>query len=109
MRFASSSRSSFSISDTMSFSREKEGRILTPDLTTYLVPLSMDMPEQMDIRVLEFADPRGPWGARGVGEMGMVCAPPAIVSAVNRAAGLDLTSLPLTPEKVFSALSKYRH
>jgi CO/xanthine dehydrogenase Mo-binding subunit len=85
---------------------EKTGCVLTPNLSTYLVPLAPDMPEKAEISILEFADPRGPWGARGVGEMATVCTPPAIVSAVNRAIGTDFGKMPLVPEKVFFGLHK---
>ena len=44
-------------------------RVLTPDLATYLAPMSLDTPARLDLVVLEYPDPRGPWGIRGVAEM----------------------------------------
>jgi CO/xanthine dehydrogenase Mo-binding subunit len=43
---------------------EKDGRVLTPSLSTYLMPTVLDIPGEMNIMVLEFPDPRCPWGAR---------------------------------------------
>ncbi|MCB0969786.1 MAG: molybdopterin-dependent oxidoreductase, partial [Ilumatobacter sp.] len=49
-----------------------DGRVLNPRLSTYLIPGIGDMPTQIDAVVLELADPRGPWGARGMAEMPMM-------------------------------------
>jgi CO/xanthine dehydrogenase Mo-binding subunit len=46
---------------------EKQCTVLTPSLSTYLVPTVVDVPEAMNIMVLEIPDPRGPWGARAGG------------------------------------------
>jgi len=74
-------------------------RLRTRNLTTYLIPTIMDIPGKMDTLILEEADPNGPCGARGVGEMPLVTFAPALADAVHDACGLWIDSLPITPER----------
>ncbi len=80
----------------------RHGRILTPYLSTYLLPTALDMPEVVPI-VLELADPNGPFGARGVAEMPLVSITPAIAAAIHDATGAWVTEQPMTPERVLHA------
>jgi CO/xanthine dehydrogenase Mo-binding subunit len=82
----------------------KEGRILNPHLSTYLIPTVLDVPEEVRSVVLEYPDPIGPWGARGMAEMPMLPLVPAVAAAVHDATGVWLTSQPFTPDKVVAAL-----
>ena len=82
----------------------KDGQVLTPQLSTYLIPTSLDMPEEVKSLVLEYPDPIGPWGVRGMGEMPFICVAPAVVSGVHDATGVRFSSLPLTPERVWRGL-----
>jgi CO/xanthine dehydrogenase Mo-binding subunit len=85
---------------------EKDGRVLTPTLSTYLVPTCLDIPKTIDTIVMETPDPRGPWGARGLGEvMNMVLAP-AVAAAVHDATGVWFDEFPLVPERVLRGLGK---
>ncbi|MEW5939285.1 MAG: xanthine dehydrogenase family protein molybdopterin-binding subunit, partial [Chloroflexota bacterium] len=45
----------------------KDGKILTDQLSTYLIPTIVDIPESVETAIVEEPDPQGPWGARGVG------------------------------------------
>src|SRR5207248_3213492 len=83
----------------------RDGRILTPYLSTYLLPTALDMPEIVPI-VLELADPNGPYGARGVAEMPLVPFTPAVAAAIHDATGVWLTRQPFTPERVLDALTR---
>jgi len=83
---------------------ENGGQVQTPDLTTYLIPTVQDIPDQIDSLVLETADPRGPWGARGVGEVPVMAVAPAIVDAVHSATGVWFDCFPLTPERVLKGI-----
>lgn len=83
---------------------EKEGKVLTPGLSTYLVPTVLDIPTEMNIMVLEIPDPRGPWGARGLGEVMNMCLAPAVTAAVHDATGIWFDHFPLTPDEVLKAL-----
>jgi len=84
---------------------EKEGQVLTRNLSTYLVPTVLDIPAEMNIMVLEIPDPRGPWGARGLGEVMNMCLAPAVTAAVYDATGVWFDHFPLVPEEVLNGLS----
>jgi CO/xanthine dehydrogenase Mo-binding subunit len=75
----------------------REGRMVNAQMTNYIMPTSMDLPP---IRVFfeEVPYPHGPGGAKGIGELPMDGAAPAIANAVSQAAGVDIRSIPITPE-----------
>lgn len=83
---------------------EKEGQVLTRNLSTYLVPTVLDIPGDMNIMVLEIPDPRGPWGARGLGEVMNMCLAPAVTAAVYDATGIWFDHFPLVPEDVLDGI-----
>ena len=85
---------------------EKDGQVLTPSFSTYLIPTILDIPEKMDLLILEYPDPRGPWGARGVGEVAIMATAPAIIAAVHDATGVWYDQFTLTPELVLKGLGK---
>jgi CO/xanthine dehydrogenase Mo-binding subunit len=82
----------------------KDGQVLTPYLSNYLVPTVLDVPQQIDSIILEYPDPIGPWGARGMGEMPYLPFAPAVCAAVKDAIGIWFDSFPLTPERVLKAI-----
>jgi len=82
----------------------EEGKILNPYLSTYLIPTILDVPTEVKSVILEYPDPIGPWGARGMAEMPFLPLAPAIAAAVHDATGIWLTSQPFTPDKVVKAL-----
>jgi len=81
----------------------QEGRVRNPVFLDYRLPTALDMPE-IEIHIVETNDPEGPFGAKGVGEMGVTPTAAAIANAVYDAVGVRITSLPITPEKVLRAL-----
>jgi CO/xanthine dehydrogenase Mo-binding subunit len=81
-----------------------EGRILTPHLSSYLLPTTLDMPDEIIPIILEEADPNGPFGARGMAEMPLVPLAAAISNAIADATGARLTEQPMTPERVLDAI-----
>ena len=81
-----------------------EGRVLTPYLSTYLIPTIADVPKRVETVIIEEADPRGPWGARGMGEMPFIPLAPALVAAVHDATGVWIDEFPLTAERVLHSL-----
>ncbi len=85
--------------------RVRDGHVLTPYLSTYLLPTTLDMPTAIVPVVLELADPNGPYGARGVAEMPLVPLTPAIAAAIHDATGVWMTQQPFTPERVLAALT----
>jgi len=84
--------------------KSKEGRILNPSFTDYKIPTIHEMSFPVDIDFVETDDPEGPFGAKGVGEPGMVPTAPAIANAIYDAVGVRIRDLPITPEKVLAAL-----
>jgi CO/xanthine dehydrogenase Mo-binding subunit len=85
---------------------EKEGRVLTPGFSTYLMPTVLDIPAEMNIMVMEIPDPRGPWGARGLGEVMNMCLAPAVTAAVYDATGVWFDHFPLVPEDVLAGIAR---
>ncbi len=81
-----------------------EGRIKNPFLSTYLIPTVLDVPTEVRSVILEYPDPIGPWGARGMAEMPFLPLAAAIVAAVHDATGIWIDQLPLTPDRVVPAL-----
>ncbi len=80
------------------------GETLTNNFATYRIPSIRDIPE-MEIILVEDPAPNGPYGAKGVGEPGLVNVAPAIANAVYDAVGVRINSLPLSPKKVLTALA----
>jgi len=87
---------------------EKEGKVLSRELSTYLIPTVLDIPKEMDIMVMEIPDPRGPWGARGLGEVMNMCLVPAVTAAVHDAIGVWFDHFPLVPEEVLKGITSAR-
>ena len=86
----------------------RDGKILTPFFSTYLLPTTLDMPTEVYPIILESADPNGPYGARGVAEMPLVPFAAAVASAIHAATGAWVTQLPMTPERVLRAIQALR-
>jgi len=86
--------------------KTKDGRVLTDQLSTYLIPTIWDIPEKVETVFLEIPDPNGPWGARGVGELPFLTVAPAIGAAIHDATGVWINEFPFTPERVLRALGK---
>lgn len=85
---------------------QKDGYVQTQHLSTYLIPTVLDIPERVHSQILEYSDPRGPWGARGVAEMPFLPLAPAVVSAVHDAIGVWIHVFPLTPERILHAIGR---
>jgi putative selenate reductase molybdopterin-binding subunit len=85
----------------------QEGQVLNSRFGSYKIPTVMEMPKVEAIWV-ETDDPRGPYGAKGLGEMGMVPTAPAIANAVYQAVGVRIQELPITPEKVLDGVEAGR-
>ena len=83
-----------------------DGRVLTDQLSTYLLPTILDIPERVEPVLVEAPDPNGPWGARGMGELPFLPTAPAIAAAIHDATGVWINEFPFTPERVLRALGK---
>lgn len=84
------------------------GQLLNADLAGYRVPRAADVPLRFDSQFVENGDGAGPFGAKGIGEGGLVPVSPAIGNALTRLTGVRLHELPLTPERVWRALRAQR-
>ncbi len=85
---------------------QDKGIVQSRYLSTYLIPTVADIPDRVDPYLLEFPDPQGPSGARGMGEMPFMAVMPAVTAAVKNAVGVSFDSFPLTPQKVLEGLQK---
>lgn len=83
-----------------------EGQVLTDSLSKYLIPTIEDIYDQVESVILETPDPRGPWGARGVGVLPFLPLTPAVLAAINDALGVWIDQLPAVPEVVLQAIEK---
>ncbi|MCL4255601.1 MAG: molybdopterin-dependent oxidoreductase, partial [Anaerolineae bacterium] len=81
-----------------------EGKLKNPYFSTYLIPTALDIPQRVKPVLLEYPDPIGPWGARGVAEMPFLTIAPAIAAAMYDATGIWMDKIPLTPDYVVHAL-----
>ena len=80
------------------------GRLANPSMMDYKAPGVRDVPYEIRSIIVEHPQPEGPFGAKGVGEISLVGVPAAISNGIADAAGFRLRRLPMTPERVLSAL-----
>jgi len=82
----------------------ERGRMLNSQMTNYIMPTAADVPS---IRVFfeELHYPHGPAGAKGLGELPMDGAAPAILNAIENAVGVSLCHIPALPESLMEALA----
>lgn len=81
------------------------GKIENNKLSKYIIPTAMDIPAIEKI-IIEAPDSTGPFGAKGVGEPVILPVAPAILNAIYDAAGIRITRLPATPEKILRAIKE---
>ncbi len=82
----------------------EDGQLMNANLVDYRVPTFADLPSSFETVLIERGDGPGPYGAKGVGEGGIVAVAPAVANAVFNATGARITDLPLTPERVWRAI-----
>ena len=82
---------------------DREGRMENAGFLDYRVPVASDLP-MIDAILVEVANPRHPFGAKGVGEVPIVPPLAAVANAVRSAIGVRMTELPLSPPKIRAAL-----
>jgi xanthine dehydrogenase molybdenum-binding subunit len=79
------------------------GKVINPSFADYKIPNAKDVPSITPI-IVEAHDDTGPYGAKGLGEPGLVGVAPAIANAIYDAIGVRMKDLPMTPEKVLDAI-----
>jgi CO/xanthine dehydrogenase Mo-binding subunit len=83
--------------------RWKDGRVWNHQLTNYIIPTAMDVPA-LDVELVETPYSRGPFGAKGVGELPMDVPAPAVVSAIAHATSIRFDEIPVLPERIVRVL-----
>jgi 4-hydroxybenzoyl-CoA reductase subunit alpha len=86
---------------------DDKGRIINADLAEYKIPSALDMPP-VDAIIVESDEPNGPFGAKEVGEGGIMPTIPAILNAVYDAIGVRIFETPMNPETVYKAIQEYK-
>jgi len=79
---------------------EKDGVLLANGFTTYRIPTVHDMPKKIEVDFVEAEFSEGPFGAKGIGEVPLRAAHAAVSRAVAHALKADVTSYPLSPDRV---------
>jgi len=91
----------YAICEEMAFDRH--GRLLNPRFGPYHIFTADEMPE-MQVRFVETFEPTHPFGVKAVAEIPLDGVAPAVANAVYAATGVQITAIPLTPERVWRAL-----
>jgi CO/xanthine dehydrogenase Mo-binding subunit len=87
----------------------KDGRMLNPSYTDYLIPTIKDMPEMAELVVVEDEYKYSGFGAKGVGEIAFIATPLAIANALYQAVGIRFYDMPLDTEKIYFAIREKRN
>jgi xanthine dehydrogenase molybdenum-binding subunit len=82
----------------------EDGQVLTRSFMDYAILKAEDMP-RLAVRLVESPEPEGPFGAKGLGESGVIPVSAAVANAVKNAIGIRFTELPITPARVRAALA----
>jgi CO/xanthine dehydrogenase Mo-binding subunit len=77
----------------------KDGVILNPTFTDYLLPTILDAPD-VEALLIEREGSWGPFGAKGVGESPTISSTAAIAAAIRAASGRELNRVPIRPQDV---------
>ncbi len=83
----------------------RTGEVQTKNLTTYIIPTSLDVPD-LDSIPVELEEPSGPFGLKGAGEIAIDGPLPAVANAIADACGIRIFRSPLTGERVLKALKE---
>ncbi|MEE8110590.1 MAG: molybdopterin cofactor-binding domain-containing protein, partial [bacterium] len=85
----------------------KDGVVENPDLAAYLLPSSLDVPDEIEPILVESPYSGGPYGAKGAGEPPVVPTAAAIAAAIWDAVGVRVYDLPITAEKIVRELNGF--
>ena len=82
---------------------DDQGRMLNASFLDYRMPTSYDLP-MIDTIIVEVPNPSHPYGVRGVGETPIVAPPAAVANAIQRATGVRMQELPMSPPRLCAEL-----
>jgi xanthine dehydrogenase molybdenum-binding subunit len=80
----------------------EQGQVLTASFMDYAILKAADMPEIV-VRLVESGESEGPFGAKGLGESGVIPVSAAVANAVKDATGVRFRELPITAATVHAA------
>jgi CO/xanthine dehydrogenase Mo-binding subunit len=86
----------------------EEGRILSENLSTYPLPITLEAPP-IDSILVEDPHPEGPAGAKSLGEPVIIPTAAALAGALRKATGAPIRELPVDPESLLPRLEVPRH
>ncbi|MFA5385812.1 MAG: molybdopterin cofactor-binding domain-containing protein [Eubacteriales bacterium] len=81
----------------------ENGRILQDSFNNYVIPTSVDFPK-IENELIDNPFEGGPYGARGLGELTLIGAAPALALAVQNAVGCNVKQIPVTPEYIMELM-----
>ncbi|MDI6600681.1 MAG: molybdopterin-dependent oxidoreductase [Thermoanaerobacteraceae bacterium] len=84
----------------------ENGVVKTPNFSTYIIPTSKDMPSSIETIPVTNYESTGPFGAKGIGEIGMVPTAPAVTNAIYDAADIRVFKIPATGERIYELLKQ---
>lgn len=84
----------------------KDGYVLTKHLKDMGLPRTTHVPLDIRASIVEENHPHGPFGAKGMGELPLNATAPAILSAIYKAVGVRVNSLPITPDKLLKLMQE---
>ncbi|MHA2364269.1 MAG: xanthine dehydrogenase family protein molybdopterin-binding subunit [Candidatus Hodarchaeales archaeon] len=82
---------------------DNAGKIISENLSTYIIPTTIDSPEVFSL-IVEEPYIEGPYGAKGMAEQPIMGIAPAITNAIFNATGIRLSEIPITPERMWKAI-----
>jgi xanthine dehydrogenase molybdenum-binding subunit len=82
----------------------RDGHIVTATFMDYALLRADDMPEIV-VKLVESVEPEGPFGAKGLGESGVIPVSAAVANAIKDATGVRFRELPIVPETVYRAIA----
>jgi xanthine dehydrogenase molybdenum-binding subunit len=85
----------------------ENGRVLTANLGDYRIPCTRDLPPLETVLIEDPTGP-GPFAAKQIGENGIIATAPAIANALDDAVGVRVFDIPITAERIHSALKSNR-
>jgi CO/xanthine dehydrogenase Mo-binding subunit/CO/xanthine dehydrogenase FAD-binding subunit len=85
----------------------EQGRLANGSYIDYALPRAADLP-RIRVIFLDAEEPAGPYGAKGIGEIGLIPTPAAVANAVTHASGIRVRELPITPDKIVRRAGRRR-
>ena len=87
------------------YSYTDDGRMANSTFLDYRIPTALDLP-MIETIIVEVPNPGHPYGVRGVGEASIAPPPAALSAAIKNAVGINLTELPMRPDRIVAAMAQ---